>query len=223
MILGAKTGARKSEWCQDSQDAKKDTFSKNIDGTSKAFIAQDFQFSYRSARQGAISIQLNKQPNVVHITWRFQKNGQNGETIPFTKDSTHPFFCPVRAASRIIQRAQRLNIPAFSPIAVFASKQNSFHFIHDKQVRTFIQHAAARVYNITSKAKLQLFSCHSIRVGACVALHVGGADPMSIKARLRWRSNSFEMYLRHVVQLGSIQNMLFNRANPDDIENPVVS
>ena len=218
MILGSKTGVRKSEWCQDFSDIKKGCIAKNVDGSSKAFIATDFNLCHRSARQNtSIGIE-NPEQNVVFITWRFQKNGYNGEKIPFVKDHTYPSLCPVQSASRILNRAYRLHVPTDKPIAVFRNSCGKVEFINQKQVQSFIREAASKVYNITSKEKLKLFSCHSVRVGACVALHVGGADPMSIKARLRWRSNSFEMYLRHVVRLGSIHNTIFNRSNPDDTE-----
>jgi len=43
---------------------------------------------------------------------------------------------------------------------------------------------------------LARFSSHSLRIGACVALHSTGISAMNIKDALRWRSDSFMMYLR---------------------------
>ena len=48
MILGTYAGFRKSEWIQDHYEFhKKKKFNKNVDGSSKAFIANDFEFFSR--------------------------------------------------------------------------------------------------------------------------------------------------------------------------------
>jgi hypothetical protein len=53
------------------------------------------------------------------------------------------------------------------------------------------------LYNITDPKELQRFSSHSIRVGAAVTLHTCGKDGEYIKIRLRWRSDTFRLYLRN--------------------------
>ena len=40
-----------------------------------------------------------------------------------------------------------------------------------------------------------------IVVGACVFLHAQNISAEDIKFRLRWRSDSFRMYLRNIIQL----------------------
>jgi len=211
MILGAKTGFRKSEWCQDFCDIKKGIFNRNIDGTLKAFIPSDWEF--KTILSGKNEVHKNCKPNVVYITWRFQKNGANGETIPFEEDAGNPDFCPVAAATRIFNRATRLNKNNKNGLlAVFAHGDKETKYLHNNHVREFLREAAVMVYGIKKESHLKLFTCHSICVGACVALHVGGATEMDIKSRLRWRSNSFLMYLRHMVQLGHMHNMAYNRS-----------
>jgi hypothetical protein len=42
------------------------------------------------------------------MTFRIQKNRQNGQSITFVADDKHPNICPVRAAYRIFLRAKRL-------------------------------------------------------------------------------------------------------------------
>jgi len=215
MILGAKTGFRKSEWCQDFCDIKKRLFNRNIDGTFKAFTVNDWDFKTISVDKN--KVKKNGRPNVVYITWRFQKNGANGETIPFVEDVDNPEFCPVAAATRIRNRAMRLNNDKHGLLAVFAHGDKETKYLHNNHVREFLREAAVMVYGIKKESHLKLFTCHSIRVGACVALHVGGATEMDIKSRLRWRSNSFLMYLRHMVQLGHMHNIAYNRSEPDAI------
>ena len=196
MILGAKTGFRKSEWCQDVSDIRKNKFNRNIDNTIIAFIRDDWEFTcvtknYKNLPTGDINY------NVLKITWRYQKNNQNGEIIPFVRDNREP--------------------PS-EPLAVFADNAGNKTFIHNLHVRSYLREAATNVYKIKDESKLKLFTCHSIRVGACVALHVGGASQMDIKSRLRWRSDSIQMYLHHVVQLGNQHNKTYNTSNPDDLD-----
>ena len=117
-----------------------------------------------------------------------------------------------------MHQANRLGVAHEEPIAVFSSAKCKKCFIHNNHVRTFLQEAAKAVFDIKDPKILNLFKCHSVRVGACVALHIGGANVMEIKSRLRWRSDSFQMYLRHVVNLGQLHNKFYNKSNPDDIE-----
>ena len=209
--------SRIGQWCQDKADTKKNKFQRNVDGSVKAFIFDDWKFSHISRnRQDTTS--GAETANVLKITWRFQKNGQNGETIPYVKDTREHHFCPVRAAYRIVNRATRLGVTRDEPLAVFSTAKGTKSFIHSENVRAFLREAAASVYKIKDPKILDLFTCHSVRLGACVALHVGGANIMEIKSRLRWRSDSFQMYLRHVVNLGQLHNDLYNKSNPDDIE-----
>ena len=67
MIVGAKTGFRKSEWCQDQADAKKGQFSKNVDGSIKAFISSDWRFS-TIEKDKSITISTSERNNVLKIT-----------------------------------------------------------------------------------------------------------------------------------------------------------
>ena len=165
MIVGAKTGFRKSEWCQDQADSKKGNLQKNVDGTVKAFISSDWNFSTAGKIKSRTPC-TSRGNNVLKITWRYQKNGQNGETIPYVKDSREPNFCPVQAALRIMHRANRLGVAYDEPIAVFSTTKCKKCFIHNNHVRTFLQEAAQAVYNIKDQKILNLFTCHFIRVGA---------------------------------------------------------
>ena len=74
---------------------------------------------------------------------------------------------------------------------------------------------AKKCYNITSKEDLARFSTHSIRVGACVALHVANFTTEQIQHALRWRSNAFKMYLRDVIALAEQRNIAVTAFCPD--------
>ena len=68
-------------------------------------------------------------------------------------------------------------------------------------ISTILQEAASSIYNITSKKELARFTSHSTRVGAYVLLHAQNKSSEDIKFCLRWRSDSFRMYLRNIIQL----------------------
>ena len=59
-------------------------------------------------------------------------------------------------------------------------------------MRTTVKNA----YPDVSKRELMKYSCHSIRVWACVTLDGEGMFPDFIKNRLRWLGESYRVYLR---------------------------
>ena len=224
MVLGAQLGFRKSEWCQPSKFNKSNgLFELNIDGSNKAFTASDLKLSSSRCHQFSLS---KKDPNnftknssqydQLLVLWRFQKNNDNGQQILFTRDFDNPELCVVAAAQRILERAQRLCVPAHCPVAVYTKKKKLYN-ITDVDVIRSIQLCARSIYNITDTSALAKFSNHSVRVGACVTLHCGGADTLTIKTRLRWRSDTFAMYLRNTPLLATKHTNIFSNTNVDQI------
>jgi hypothetical protein len=55
------------------------------------------------------------------VTFRIQKNKQNGLSISIISDN-HPNLCPVRAAYKIFLQAKRLGQTDNEPMAVFVTK-----------------------------------------------------------------------------------------------------
>ena len=72
---------------------------------------------------------------------------------------------------------------------------------------------AKKLDNLKLKEDIDRYSTHSVRVGVCVALHYTGASIITIQFRLRWRSNKFKNYLRHVNQLADAHNISMNAVN----------
>jgi len=70
--------------------------------------------------------------------------------------------------------------------------------IVDKDIESLIRLCATQVYGVKDPKELALFSSHSIRVGACVFLHMQGKDALFIKHRLRWESDTYMVYLRNM-------------------------
>jgi len=207
--VGMYAGFRLSEWAQESTSFHRSHgVSRNVDGSARAFLLSDF--SFRDAEHRLIPWSSGDDHSSVSfatIRWRFQKNGVNGETLHYARhdDDTR---CPVRALLRICSRTARLGIPPESPIAAFRLGKVT-QYISDLHIDKVLRSAAQTLYGLTSKTDIARFSSHSIRVGACVALHEAGMDETFIQHRLRWKSNTWKMYLRNTFGLASHHSRAF--------------
>ena len=223
MILGSQLGMHKSEWNQPNKYIKAGSlFELNVDNSSKAFISEDFKllfsspFSSKNKCSAHSTTGADSTPyDLLQVRWRFQKNNDNGQVILFSRNFVEPELCVVAAAERILLRAKRLSIPSTNPIAVYATNSKLYN-ITDNDARKSIQFCAKSVYDLTSQLDISKFSNHLVRVGACVALHCEGADVLTIKTRLRWRSDSFAMYLRNMPLLAAKHTSFYNKSSVDD-------
>ena len=75
-----------------------------------------------------------------------------------------------------------------------------------------------QVYNINKQNELVRFTTHSLRVGACVLLHEACQTPDFIKARLRWRSDAYLMYLHNTPKLANLHNAAINNSDENASE-----
>jgi hypothetical protein len=203
IILGRVTGARKSEWCQDSQTVKLTAPTlDNIAQQPVAFIPSDFTFQ---DHEGRILHDIDSSSFAtaasVTVEWRFQKNHNNGEKIPFARDSNRPSICPVHAALRICLRAKRLNLPSDAPLAIYCpnpSSPTTYKYITSNQVTTYLRRFAQAAFGFKKNdPMLQKWSCHSIRVTAANLLYRARMSDSYIQTRLRWKSTAFLEYLRN--------------------------
>ena len=202
IILGRYTGYRKSEWCQSSQTSF-ETVDEWPGKPPRAMMFGDFTFLDGKERRISFNTScLTDDIYHVIIQWRFQKNGQNGEEVTFTRDMVNPQYCPVLAACRICFRALRLSTPKNEPIAVFSGK-NKRLFITDRLITKILRESAMAVLNLGRDDKeLSRWSTHSIRVTAANLLHRARFADSFIQKRLRWRSTSFLGYLRNTIYAG---------------------
>ncbi len=69
----------------------------------KAFVSSDWKF-YNS--RGRLIIDLMEIPKKLKMTFRIQKNRQNGQSITLVAYNAHHDICPVRAAHCIFLRAK---------------------------------------------------------------------------------------------------------------------
>ena len=199
-IIGHYAGLRLSEYAQYS--AKGITMT--ADGSSpRGFLISDFIFYGQNRAHIPQPSDRHLTPDLVFssaIRFREQKNGDNGQIVPFAANTVDTDMCPVRAMLRIRARAQRLGVSSGAPIAVAKSSHKVVN-LHEKQINSHIRRAAREVYGITDRHELVRFTTHSTRVGAAVHLHLAGKDGPFIKTRLRCRSDPFLLYLRNVLEL----------------------
>ena len=212
-------GLRLSEFLQLKENAERGLLQTNLDGLPQAFILADVSFF--GPRKEILHVDHTSAAHYDKISgfsirWRYQKNLQNGETKMLVRNTRTPALCPVRAMLRICHRVVMLRVPSSWPLAVYQSSRGPCCLLNHKQMETLIKQAAKAVYKLTPK-NLQKFSVHSLRVGACVMLHVAGFSADDIKFELRWRSDAFRDYLRNVLSTATAKTRSLQDFDPDDI------
>lgn len=214
LAFGLQAGCRRSEFAQETQHAAKIRRLPTT-GEPVAFIMGDLRFYGPNRRR----IPTTDATVVTHacsvdVQWRSQKNGDHGQVITYHVNPTSRDLCPVQALLNIRRRWQLLGCSGSLPLAVFRRKRQTV-LLSSTSITACLRDLAKSVYNITDKAELKRYSCHSIRVGACVQLHVAGMTTDFIKKALRWRSDAFQMYLRNVGALAAQRNKAINDWDPD--------
>jgi hypothetical protein len=204
------TGFRSAEWNQDKKvrRGKFDRKGNSKTGPILALMEGDLQFFTPDHKVIAEPCKVDpSQIGYVKVTHRVQKNGANGQKITHAANHGSHHFCPVRAAVRIVARANRLGVRADEPLAAFKQNEGSQEptWVTKQQVAKYFTAVAKIVYDIPETTKVR-YSGHSLRVGAAVLMYSGGALGMHIKQRLRWKSDTFMTYLRDVPQ-AAIQHL----------------
>ena len=202
-VLGLHTGFRITEYAQRKGVTSLENVTKNYDKRPKALLREDFEFfgpnRHRMNHEQAIASPSSVE--TVDICWRQQKNGQNGEKKTFHCDKKSTTLCPVRASVRIIDRASQLDLHHEHPVCVFTSNGKAtgkVKFVTETHIGDCLKNLARLEYGITKASELARYTSHSIRVGACVALHAANLDVKDIQHQLRWRSTTFWNYLRNL-------------------------
>ena len=205
LILGLQSGFRRKEWAQDRSHLRKfNDIQRNVDDSPAAFVLNDWEFrSKNNERLNLTSSRYLAKAKVINVTWRYQKNNDNGQVITYVEDTKNIDFCYIKAAKRIRTRFLQLKHSHDLPLAIFSDSKTKKKviYIDDKHISSVLQEAARSIYKISKNEELQRFSAHSIRVGACVLLHSQTISTEDINFRLRWRSDAFRMYLRNITQL----------------------
>lgn len=197
LVLARYVGPRSSEYAQTKQTACDYHTYPSGRKVVKAFTANDFAFHDEDGnRITDFSKSSRTRARSVTITWRIQKNRQNGQKITLGADVKVPILCPVRICMKLVERAQRLGQPPDLPVCVYPNKNGQLLYLTGSKVASLLRNAVMHIRPTTPKEELTKFSAHSLRVWACVLLDEVGKSPEFIKKRLRWMGDSFRMYLR---------------------------
>jgi hypothetical protein len=100
ITLGRVAGFRVAEYAQTTQNKVDEFEYASGNRVIKAFIPPDWQFYNKKGRLMTVHSLggLTDPPTKMKMTFRIQKNRQNGQSITFIADDKHPNICPVRAA-----------------------------------------------------------------------------------------------------------------------------
>ena len=135
-----------------------------------------------------------------------QKNRQNSEEIGSVADKKHKKTCSLINQALMIKRKRRFGHSMDLPIAVYKNKKGQIKYLTGATLTNMIRRAVKQVYPDISKEELLLYSCHSLRVWACVELYEAGKSPDFIKKRLRWLSEAYRVYQRDTVKTNEQHN-----------------
>jgi hypothetical protein len=80
----------------------------------------------------------------VKITWRIQKNRQNGQSITLAAKSDQPEICPVRSAMRLVLRARWLNQPDDMPLAVYKKEKGKVIYLTGNKIAKLLWKAVKK-------------------------------------------------------------------------------
>ena len=168
---GKSTGYRASEHSQKTQDKVDYHHYPSGKEIMKALNGNDIAF----ADKKGVLFQIKKKADIkrVHsvvITWRHQKNRRNGEKTRLIADHAHPDVCSVINLAKMAWRKARLRHSMKLPLTIFKNKSGEIKYMTHQKVTEIIRTAVKKVYPDMPKATLQKYSCHSIRVWACVCL-----------------------------------------------------
>ncbi len=197
MALGRYIGPRLSKYAQTTQDKVDHHTYPSGKMVIKAFIANNFIFYNEKKR---IVKDLNEvsfqKAHFVKITWRVQKNRQNGQSITLAVEIDQPKIRPVCSTMQLVLQAKQLNQPDDMPVAAYKTKTGKVIYLTGNKIAELLRKAVKEVRPDTTLDKLKRYSAHSLRVWACVLLDKAGKLPDYIKNRLCWLGDSFRMYLR---------------------------
>ncbi len=220
MIVGLHTGYRRIEWAQEKEPKTALDFQRADDPEKSIYAVTENDLIFRDKNNRVRHDPETMNPGEmggIDLKWKFQKNRENGQVLTFAANHTDPSMCIVRAFVRIIQRARRWHVTKDTPLAIYqkSPKSRRRSYIVTASITRVFTRVAQEVYDFDPLKDKVSYTPHSLRVGATVLLHVAGFNGTTIKQRLRWKSNSFEMYLRNVPALASNQVQAMNEACVD--------
>lgn len=200
-------GPRNTEWAQPKGKSNIINPKLNKFNEPAAFTLRDLKFQDAKGRK--IETTSLNDPTIaesaeyVFVTFRTQKNGEDGETRNFAK-SNNTKRCFVRCMISIVKRHMILTEGNSEvPLAIYQNSYGRVKNITATEIDDTLRQSAARVYNINTSTNegqqaISKWSSHSYRVGACCLLYSNGFAITQIKWILRWKSDTWMTYLRNL-------------------------
>ena len=192
------TGLRCAEYAQKTQSTFDEHEYPSGKPVVKAFIPTDWKF-YDSSdsliRIHTLKGDPREFPKKLKVTFRIQKNRQNGQSITLVADDIHPDICLVQAAYRIFLRSKRLGQSDSEPMGVFINKFGITRYLTGNKIQDVLRSIARAVHPDLTEDEIKRFSSHSGRVWALVLLDEAGMSPVFMTSRLRWMGESYKLYL----------------------------
>jgi hypothetical protein len=198
-------GIRLSEWAQHAGSHNIHSPQLNVFNDPQAFLRRDIAASDHDNRSPQDCL-TDKIPDRMLTCFRTQKNGSYGEKVLNVHNPDGHSYN--RAMHKIIQRHDRLvgHLPNMADIPLglyYNSRHKEVRLITSDDIEKVMRESACLAYNLNPNKPsdmdlLRLWTSHSLRVGACTLLYAQSYDTIKIKKMLRWRSDSFMMYLRNL-------------------------
>ncbi len=188
------TGLQCAEHAQKTQSAVDEHEYPSGRCVTKAFVPTDWKFYDKygvTINVYPLSKDVQAFPTKLCVTYRIQKNRQNGQSITLVLDNNHPDICPVRAAYRIFLQAKQLSQLDSQPMAVFVNKSNTTKYLTSNKFAEVLCSIAKAVHPDLTEEELKKFSSHSSRVWALVLLDEAGMTPDFMKSRPQWMGKSY--------------------------------
>ena len=200
-------GWRSSEYSQPKQDSVDYHVYPSGKKVMKAVNGNDLKFYDKNGRRIHLKPGSNlKNVHSVVITFRHQKNRQNGQQIRLVVNKDHPKICAVINLAEMVLRSLILGHSMELPLAIYANKKGEVKYLTSSKMTEMIRKAVRNVYPDMPKEEVMKYSTHSIRVWACVELDEAGKSPDFIKKRLRWLGESYRVYLRDTNKINQQHN-----------------
>ena len=157
-------------------------------------------------------------PAKMKLTFRIQKNRQNGQSISFVADNKHSDICPVCTAYQIFLRAKCLGQSNDQPMGIFTNHQAVMKYLTASKIAEVFESVAKICHPDLTRDEIMHFTSYSIRVWAVVLLDEAGMNANFIKSRLRWIGDLYRSYLqdnavlqnKHISALESSSNDVIN-------------
>ncbi len=129
------------------------------------------------------------------MTFRIQKNRQNGQSITLVADDAHHDICPVQAAHCIFLRAKKLGQSNSEPMGMFVNKFGIKKYLTGGKISEVLWSIAKIVHLDPFTEELSPISLHTGRVWALVLLDKAGMSPAFMTSQLHWMGDSYKLYL----------------------------